>query len=296
MTERALVLGGGGAVGNAWMIGVIAGLFDAGLDVTNADLIIGTSAGATAAAQITGRATLPELLADILSAGPQPGRGGVAAERPRSPSPATNHMERTDAIFAAARDAADLRRRIGAAALEMDAGSDGSAQKRWREIVAARLPSQDWPQRRVLITAVDAESGEPVAFDRDSGVDLADAIAASTSNGFGVAPYRIGGKWYIDGGYPSAENSALAAGTKRVLVLSPFGGRSRAPQSWGVHLAAQVEDLRRQGSKVETIFPDTSSKDAFGINMMDVSARSPSAQAGFNQGKGLGAQLAEFWR
>src|SRR3954453_13735038 len=35
--ERALVLGGGGSTGNAWLIGVIAGLFDAGLDVTGAD-------------------------------------------------------------------------------------------------------------------------------------------------------------------------------------------------------------------------------------------------------------------
>ena len=43
--ERALVLHGGGSAGNAWEIGVIAGLFDAGLDVTEADLIIGTSAG-----------------------------------------------------------------------------------------------------------------------------------------------------------------------------------------------------------------------------------------------------------
>ena len=38
--ERALVLGGGGSAGNAWEIGVIAGLFDAGLDVTEADLIL----------------------------------------------------------------------------------------------------------------------------------------------------------------------------------------------------------------------------------------------------------------
>jgi NTE family protein len=42
MNERALVLGGGGATGNAWLIGIIAGLFDAGLDVTDADLIVGT--------------------------------------------------------------------------------------------------------------------------------------------------------------------------------------------------------------------------------------------------------------
>ena len=55
MSERALVLGGGGASGNARAIGVITGLFDAGLDVTEADLIIGTSAGSTVAAQMTSR-------------------------------------------------------------------------------------------------------------------------------------------------------------------------------------------------------------------------------------------------
>src|SRR5450755_745130 len=67
---RALVLGGGGSAGNAWLIGVIAGLFDAGLDVTEADLIIGTSAGSTAAAQIAG-ATPTELLAATLAVAPQ---------------------------------------------------------------------------------------------------------------------------------------------------------------------------------------------------------------------------------
>src|SRR5215204_2697159 len=60
--ERALVLGGGGSTGNAWLIGVIAGLFDAGLDVTEADLIIGTSAGSTAAAQITSARARPNCL------------------------------------------------------------------------------------------------------------------------------------------------------------------------------------------------------------------------------------------
>src|SRR4051812_37238055 len=76
--ERAWVLGGGGSAGNAWLIGVIAGLFDAGLDVTEADLIIGTSAGSTAAAQITS-ATPAELLAAILAAAPQPQTGPVGS-------------------------------------------------------------------------------------------------------------------------------------------------------------------------------------------------------------------------
>jgi NTE family protein len=294
--ERALVLHGGGSAGNAWEIGVIAGLFDAGLDVTEADLIIGTSAGSTAAAQITSAAP-PELLAAILTAPPGQRTDPAGPGGGRAPiGPVADHMERTSRIIAAAEDPADMRRRMGAAALDMDAASDGSGQSRWRATVAARLPSQRWPEREMLITAVDALTGVPVVFDRHSGAGLVDAVAASTANGFGVPPYRIGGSRYIDGGYRRNENADLAAGYGRVLVLSPLGGRSRHPLEWGMHLAAQAGELRARGSKVETIFPDGNSLTAFGASMMDPSTRPPAARAGYDQGRALAGQLTGFWR
>jgi NTE family protein len=293
-SERALVLGGGGSTGNAWLIGVIAGLFEAGIDVTTADLTIGTSAGATAAAQISG-ASPAELFAAIRAAAPRQGPGRVGPEHGRAPiRPVADHLERTSRIIASAEDMADMRRRMGAAALEMDAASDGSWQGHWRATVAARLPSQLWPQRTVLITAVDAETGEPVVFDRHSAVDLADAVAASCSSGL---PYRIGDRRYIDGGYRSnAENADLAAGSARVLILSPFGGRTRTPLAWGMHLATQVDELRAGGSRVETIVPDSSSEHLFGVNAMDPSLRPPAAQAGYDQSRSLSERLTEFWR
>jgi NTE family protein len=291
-----LVLGGGGSAGNAWEIGVIAGLFDAGLDVTEVELIIGTSAGSTAAAQITSATQPRELLANILAAAPQPRTRPIRSDRGRVPRPALDHMERTSAIIGAAEDAADMRRRMGAAALEMDAASDSSAQTQWRAIVAARLPSQCWPQRPMFIVAVDAHTGEPVVFDRHSGVDLVDAVAASCANGFDVPPHSIGANRYIDGGYRASENADLATGYERVLVLSPFGGRSRAPLDWGIHLAAQVDELCARGSRVETIFPDSNSRNAFGVNVMDPSTRPPAARAGYDQGRALAEQLTEFWR
>jgi NTE family protein len=288
-----LVLGGGGSAGNAWLIGVIAGLFAAGLDVTDADLIIGTSAGSTAAAQISS-ATPGELLADILAAAPRPRTAPVGSAGGRGRTvPAADHMERTSRIIAAAEDAADMRRRLGAAALDMAGASDGSGQ-RWRATVAARLPSQRWPERTMLITAVDASTGEPVVFDRYSGVDLVDAVAASCASGFA---YSIGDSRYIDGGYRSnADNADLAAGYARVLVLSPFGGRSRTPVEWGTHLATQIDGLQARGSRVETIFPDGNSRTAFGDNVMDPSTRPAAARAGFDQGRALAEQLTEFWR
>jgi NTE family protein len=289
-----LVLGGGGSTGNAWLIGVIAGLFDAGLDVTTADLTIGTSAGSTTAAQIAG-ATPTDLLAATLGAAPQQRTGPVGSDRGRVPAkPVVDHLARTARIIASAQDMADMRRRMGAAAIEMDAAADDSWQAQWRATVATRLPSQDWPQRTVLITAVDAETGEPVVFDRHSGVDLVDAVAASCSSG---RPYRIGNSRYIDGGYRSnAENADLAAGSARVLVLSPFGGRTRTPLAWGMHLATQVDELRARGSSVQTIFPDSSSEHLFGANAMDPSLRPPAARAGYAQGRSLAVQLTEFWR
>jgi NTE family protein len=133
-------------------------------------------------------------------------------------------------------------------------------------------------------------------FDRHSGVDLVDAVAGSTAHGFGVAPYRIGDHRYIDGGHRRNENADLAAGYEQVLVLSPFGGRSRHPLDWGMHLAAQVDELHVRGSRVETIFPDSDSRTAFGDNMMDLSTRQAAVRSGYHQGRALAEQLTEFWR
>jgi len=68
---RALVLAGAGAAGNAWQLGLIAGLCEAGVDLTEAELIIGTSAGSTVAAQITSGMRPAELYAAILAEPPQ---------------------------------------------------------------------------------------------------------------------------------------------------------------------------------------------------------------------------------
>lgn len=299
---RALVLGGGGSTGNAWLIGVLAGLADAGLDVTGAELVIGTSAGSTAAVQIAG-APAAELYAAVLNAPlqarrPSAGNGGPApaGPAPGGPAPAhagpvPDHLVRTGKIIEAATDAADMRRRMGALALDLATAYDATG--RWRETVASRLPTRDWPQHRLRITAVDAHTGEPAVFDRNGGVDLVDAVAASCSSGFA---YGIGERRYIDGGYRRNENADLAAGYGRVLVLSPFGGRTRMPLDWGMQLAAQVAELSASGSSVETVSPDSGSQHMFGANAMDLSLRPAAARAGYGQGEKLAPQLTEFWR
>jgi NTE family protein len=290
----ALVLGGGGSAGHAWTIGVIAGLAETGIDMTEAaDLVIGTSSGATAAAQVRSGIPPAELLASILSEPVPP----VGQNRPPPPGPPmATVLERMRAIGAAAISAADLQRAMGAFGLECDATLGPAAAEQRRAMVAARLPREQWPDRPMIVAAVNAQTGELAAFDRDSGVDLVDAVTAGTALPGIVPTHSINGTRYINGGVRSAENADLASGYANVVVLSPFGGRSgtlpagqfegirRSPE-WGTDLASQVEALRKQGSRVEVITPDADSRAAMGTNQMDPATRIPAAHAGFTQGK-----------
>jgi NTE family protein len=290
----ALVLGGGGAAGNAWLIGIIAGLAEAGLDMTEAaDLVIGTSSGATAAAQVRSGIPPAELLTSVLSPPVQP----VGQKREQPPSlPMATVFERMRAIGAAATSAADLRRAMGAFGLESDAILGPAAAEQRRAMVAARLPRLEWPDRPMIVVAVNAHTGELAAFDRDSGVELVDAVTAATALPGMVPTHSINGARYVNGGVRSADNADLASGYANVVVLTPLSERSeplppgqfeglrRSPE-WGNDLASQVEALRKQGSRVEVITPDADSRAAMGTNQMDPATRIPAVLAGFAQGK-----------
>ena len=148
--DVALVLGGGGAAGQAWQIGVIAGLAEAGLDLTEAaDLVVGTSSGSTTAAQVRSGIPAAELLASVLSPPVQP--AGRNREQPPS-LPMATVFERMRAIGAAATSAADLRRAMGAFGLESDSVLEPGAGQR-RAMVAARLPRAEWPDRPMIVVA-----------------------------------------------------------------------------------------------------------------------------------------------
>jgi NTE family protein len=298
----ALVLGGGGAAGQAWQIGVIAGLAEAGFDLTeSADLVIGTSSGSTTAAQVRSGIPAAELLAAVLAAPPRPA-GGQNPQRPPS-LPMDAVFERMRAIGAAANSAAELRRAMGAFGLASDAVLGTGAAGQRRAMVAARLPHPEWPDRPMIVVAVNAHTGELAAFDRDSGVDLVDAIIAGTALPGVVPTHSINGTHYINGGVRSGENADLASGYANVVVLSPFGGlRQTPPQdgqfeglrrdpAWGNDLASEVEGLRRQGSRVEVITPDADSLAAMGTNQMDPATRIPAARAGYAQGKREAARV-----
>ncbi|HEV2778341.1 MAG TPA: patatin-like phospholipase family protein [Actinophytocola sp.] len=273
--RTALVLGGGGVAGIAWQTGILAGLTDSGAEVLDADLVVGTSAGSTVGAQVTSGLSIADLF-----------------ERQVDPAlqvrelPADVDMETFTAtmaeILAGAPDRAEIRRRVGAWALR----TPTVAESVRREVIAARLPAHDWPRRPLMITAVDAHTGQRRVFDRESTVDLVDAVAASCAVPGTWPPVTIGGSRYIDGGVHSNENADLASGYDRVVVLSPLPPEL-AELPW-VRLDEEVESLRRQGSEVVVIRPDEASLSAMGPNLLDPAVRAPAATAGRAQGRRLG--------
>lgn len=297
--DLALVLGGGGAAGNAWMIGIVAGLAEAGVDLTElADLVIGTSAGANAAAQVRSGISPAELLAATLA--PLPGRPAAPPRPPSPPRPMEAVFEQMRNISAAASTQVELQRAMAAYALRSDMSFAPEVAEQRRALIARRLPGPDWPERPMLIVAVNAETGELATFDRQSGVALVDAATAAISLPGAGPTHSINGTRYISGGVRSVDNADLAAGFRTVIVLSPFGGRTgplppgqfeglRRPP--GADLASEVEALRRAGSHVEVITPDADSRAAMGVNQMDLATRIPSARAGYEQGKREAARL-----
>ncbi len=161
-----------------------------------------------------------------------------------------------------------------------------------RVIIEARLPVHTWSQRRLLIVAVDTETGEEYIIDRESGVSLVDAVAASCAVPGIWPPVTIAGRRYMDGGVRSATNADLARGSDRVLILNPLGANANY---FGAGTASEAAALEREGSQVLVIAPDAASATAIGLNPLDPATREPSALAGRTQGCELAVSVAALW-
>ncbi|MEU6034676.1 patatin-like phospholipase family protein [Actinomadura sp. NPDC047616] len=279
MGGTALVLGSGGVTGIAWQWGVLAGLADAGVDLTTAGLVVGTSAGSIVGAQVACGVPVEQRYAAQLAApdGELPARVGRAV------------LARWAWAALRSRTAAELGARVGRLALA--ARTVPEAER--RAVIAARLPVHEWPRdRRLLITAVDAATGAFTVFHRHRGVPLVDAVAASCAVPCVWPPMTVGGVRYIDGGARSPVNADLAAGHRRVVVLAP------SPQGFGpvVSLARQVAELRRQGARVAVVSPDAAAREAFGGNSLDPARRAHAARAGRAQAPAVADAVAQVWK
>jgi NTE family protein len=282
MNNRALVLGGGGVAGIAWITGLLFGLSEEGVDLRNADLILGTSAGSAVAAQLDCSLSLEELYR----------RQVDPTLQTREITPDPRLLQQLLQAFprnATSGDQAELTRKVGQWALQAPTVTEAER----RTVVANRLPAHAWPDRLLRITAVDTETGQTMIFDRHSGTQLVDAVAASCAVPGVWPPVTIDSHRYMDGGVRSSDNADLAQGYARIGILSPNG--LRADEVVAFPLQEQLDILKNAGAKTYLIEPDHQSRTAIGLNPLLPETRKPAAEAGRAQALTIAKELGHFW-
>jgi NTE family protein len=281
--STALVLSGGGVAGIAWETGVLAGIADAepalAARLVNADLVIGSSAGAVVAAQFSGPERLyRHYLRQLDSATAEL---DINFDEP-------TYQKCLAEIAMDTRSVREYRIKVGAFACS----SETIQESQRRAIIAARLgPDTSWPRPQdIRIAAVDAASGERVLFSTGQGVGIIDAVAASCAIPGVWPPATIGGRRYIDGATPSTANADLAAGYDQVVIIIPIA--DAAAPWWDL----QEEIAALAPSRVLVIQAEDSSEELFRCNPLSPSTRRPAAQAGRRLGRRTAGALSEWLR
>lgn len=288
MGGTALVLGGGGPVGGAWMTGVLAGLADSGIELGRADAIIGTSAGAIFGSRLACGEPPRELYERQLTGAD---RLDLSVTLPQT----------LRFLWAAlsSRDPERSVRRLGRAALAAHtgpgrSGPEAEAEAEMFDAVRTLLRgAQDWPAREAAalrITSVDALSGAVETFDADSKLTLLEAVAASCAVPLVWPPVTAAGRRWMDGGSRSTTNIQLARGCRRVLAISPI------PSAVGPHPSAQQQAAElaagAEGADVTLLVPDPASRRAMGRDMTADARRPDAALAGHRQATALADTMA----
>jgi NTE family protein len=288
-----LVLGGGGVLGEAWMMGVLAGMEDAAqLDFRNCEYFVGTSAGSIVAAHL------------------------VAGERPRRPSdgkrsPVDQPTERL------AQDGASAARRAGEwalavastfAPLALGMAAPGGALVRASLLNRLPRPPETLDRLhhhidglnarfdgRLRVATVDKRSGRRVMFGSPGAprASVGQAVSASCCVPWLFAPVEIGEREYVDGGVwsPTNADAAPSGPGSHVLCLNPTASLAGSADAIGVfrrisQTAAKVESLalRRRGAQVDVVRPSRHAAVEMGMNLMDRRPARRVLEAAYDQG------------
>jgi len=277
--ERALVLGGGNVTGLAWEIGLIKGLKDGGIDVSEPDVVVGTSAGSIAGA--------------MLRSGHDVDRSYQRAITPISSSAAANTFQYDpayaqriqDLVRTASEMSPAVRAEIGR--LAVAAASVTPEDVYVRQMARFMGSPEAWPIEPLKISAGDVADGSIRFFDRTQGVPIERAVAASAAVPGEIAPVTVGDRRYMDG-YVGGLNIDGAVRAKRILVLAPYG----RPE-WNQR---EVEAARSRGSQVLLITPDADARTLLGPRGTgEFTKRGAIADDAIRQAATVAATVKAFW-
>jgi NTE family protein len=285
----ALVLGGGGPVGVAWEVGLLAGLAEAGVDLTTADHIVGTSAGSIVGARLA----LGQRPAELIAQRPL----GVDAAGEGMPVVDPGALAPVGALLfeamTGARPVADVVGDLGALSTSAEPIVDEAGFIR---LVGDSSLGVDWPERSYRCTAWNIDTREFTVWGADSGVPLGRAVASSCSVPGVFPPITIVGQRYMDGGVITASNAQLATGADTVVVISVT---SRIVpdlrDQLAVSLDAEIADLRAEGATVELIEFDDATAQATAGDLMSVASAAAVAAPAFAQGRAEADRIGAVW-
>jgi NTE family protein len=293
-----LVLGAGGVLGGAWLVGGLHALAsETGWDPGSAEYLVGTSAGAMIGGLLA--SGVPPWFMVAHSAGETPGgaTGGRPGKREASRSagavfrlhrglPVLGPGSWRLALAALARPY-----RYSPAAVLAGWLPSGLISSEPLKNTIRRVARDGWPPHPHLwIVACDYETGRRVPFGREDAppASLADAVAASSAIPGFYRPVEIGGRRYVDGGVASTSNLDLLVDRELDLVicLNPtsslhaprpqtLGERaaSMLRQASGRRLGHEAKRLRASGTEVILIQPTIQDLDAMGTNLMSTRRR-----------------------
>jgi NTE family protein len=293
--KLGLVLGGGGLIGLGYHAGALKALDERGIDVTRADVMVGTSAGAIIAAYLASgwrQSDFYDFANGLHAAAVTDPHEQLDEIRrlftPAWASPGERLRRSAGSLFvmASARGLWRTRGRRPAAFLRraFPSGMYSTASTRTR--LEGEFPSE-WPNRDIYISTAEVYSGRRVVFGAPGSpqCSLLDAVLASTALPGVFEPVKIAGRHYVDGGVVSATSLDLAddAGCDAIICIAPLGYRKdvsppltrplkltplivRAP--FARALRREVRRARERGVEVAVIRPWSSDLEVLGANSM----------------------------
>jgi NTE family protein len=272
-------------VGQAYHSGVLAAVeHDFGWDPRDAEVIVGTSAGAVTGAALREGVSASGLAAWCVDA-PLWGRTAEVAARfgvrPDLARLRAIDMLRPLHLPALPLVARAIRApwRIRPTTVAMTLLHDGSRDIETDLPLLAALPEQ-WPAAELWTCAVRRVDGRRITFGRERSprAGLREAVAASCAVPGYFRPVRIGKHVYLDGGAHSPTNADTLRGRHLdlVIVIAPLSGahqgfrlESELRRRAGSRMRAEVRTLQARGHRVLVLEPGASVVDVMGRDFMD---------------------------
>lgn len=293
--ERGLVLGGGGVILLAWMMGYFHALKRSGVDLNTADIVVGTSAGSVAATMLTsGKLWWLDAELDIFAELPKLFAMLVPATPPNSSQIRAHNI----AVNASDASVATIQA-IGRASM---AARNPDGPTGFYKAMEHLVGQTAWPSARLHTTANDCYTGERLVVSQSANIPVDVACAASASLPGGMGPTWLKDRLCMDGGICQTSTHAdVVAGVKRALVFSLSDGSANAVKA-GLRtsgmpntLQAEIKTLEAGGTRAKLVVCGLPPGVSHVNSIMDSSWIAPMMAYGRERGLADAKEMAAFW-